>query len=98
MTEIIGPQRVGMGLKFVPVVVRHLLGSLSVFGPIWLALLGFIASSNSLNGGFNLPPAVQPSPPSTPSHSPTLPPLICATCDFTVVVKKVAQNPALLAS
>ena len=37
----------GMGLKFTPVVGRHLLRHSSMFGPIWLALLGPIGSPNS---------------------------------------------------
>ena len=44
-----------MGLKFTPVVVRCLLGSLSVLG-LWLALLGLIASPNTPNRSFNFPP------------------------------------------
>ena len=55
---------------------------------LWLALLGLIASPNSPNRGFNLPPA---------DHPPR-PPLIRATRDIIVVVNKVAQNPAVLAS
>ena len=51
---------------------------------LWLALLGHIATPNGPVGGFNPPPA---------SH-----PLIHAIRDITVVVKKVAQNPAVLAS
>ena len=35
----------GMGLKFTPVVVRHLLGLLSMFGPTWTQ-----ASPNTSNG------------------------------------------------
>ena len=30
----------GMGLKFTPVVVRHLLGPLSMFGPMFGAMAG----------------------------------------------------------
>ena len=37
-----------MGLKLAPVVVRHLSGHLGMFGPIWLALLGFKASPNGV--------------------------------------------------
>ena len=52
------------------------------------------------NGRYNLPLAAQP--PDHPSH-PTPPfqsdlPLIYATHDITVAVKKVAQNPAVLAN
>ena len=57
----------GMGLKFTP--VRGLLGHLSMFGPIWLALLGLIASPNSPNEGFNPSPAFHPPPPPTPPLS-----------------------------
>ena len=39
-------------MEFVPVIVRRLLGPLSIFGPIvWWALLGLIASLNTPNGG-----------------------------------------------
>ena len=61
---------------------------------IWLALLGLIASPNGLNGGFNLPPAAQPSSPLTPP----LPPPICATLYITVIEKKVAQNSEVYVS
>ena len=44
----------GMGIKFTSVVVRCLLGPLSIFGP--MALLELIASPNSPNRGFSLPP------------------------------------------
>ena len=33
-----------------------------------------------------------------PTTHPTHPPLLCAVHDITVVVKEVAQNPAVLAS
>ena len=55
---------------------------------LWPALLGHIATPNGPVGGFNLPPASHPPPP--PMH-----PLIHAIRDITVVVKKVAQNPAV---
>ena len=81
-----------MGLKFTPVVVRGLLGPLCMLGPI-AGILGFIASPNSSNGGFNLHPAAHyPPHPLSPTH-----PFIHATCDITVVVKNIAQNPAVLA-
>ena len=86
----------GMGLELTPVVTRHLLCPLSMFGPM-LALLGLIASPNSPNGGFNPPPAAHPLPPPTLPLPPTKP-LICATGDIIVVVRKVAQNPAVIAS
>ena len=54
---------------------------------LWLALLGLIATPNSPIERCIPPPA---------SHPPH--PLICAIRDITVVVKKVAQNPAVLAS
>ena len=56
----------GMGLKFTPVVVRHLLGPLSFLG-IWQALHGLIASPNGPDEGFNLPPSAHP----PPTHPPT---------------------------
>ena len=70
-----------------------------MFGLIWLALLGLIASLNSPNRGYGPPPAVHPLPPLTPPPNP--PPtytLIRTTHDITVVVKKVVQNPAVLTS
>ena len=44
---------------------------------LWLALLSLIATPNSPNRGYNPPPVAHP-------------PLIHATRDITVVVKKVA--------
>ena len=73
-----------MGLKFTPVMGSCPLRHSSMFG-LWLALLGPIASPNSLNGRFSLPPASQP-----PTH-----PLQHAISDITVVLKKVAENPAV---
>ena len=69
----------GMGLKFIPVIVRHLLGPLRMFGPLagtsWTHM--YVASPNSSNGGFNPPPAAHPPPPSTP-HPFTHPsPIMC---------------------
>ena len=52
---------------------------------LWLALFGLIATPNSPIGRYNPPLA---------SH----PPLIHGIHDITVVVKKVSQNPAVLAS
>ena len=39
-----------------------------------------------------------PTHPHHPQSPPTRPPLIRTICDITVTVKKVAQNPAVLAS
>ena len=61
---------------------------------LWLALLGLIATPNSPVGQCNPPPASHPPPPPIPPAHP----LIHAIRDITVVVKKVAQNPAVLAS
>ena len=71
------------GLKFTPVVRRHLLGPPRVFGPTSCTLTHL-----------RLPtlPHYSPHPP------PTHPPLILAIHDITVVVNKVDQNPAVLAS
>ena len=103
----------GMDLILTPAIVRHCLGPLSMFGLMpWLTLFGLIGSPNSPNKGFNLPPAAHPPPSHTPflSHlphhrlhpsptSPTIHPFyIHATDDITVVVKKVTQNIAVLAS
>ena len=63
----------GMGLKFSPVIVRHLLGHLSVFGPM-ARTPGLIANPNSPNGGFNPPLTAYPPPPPTPPP-PAYPPL-----------------------
>ena len=52
----------GTGLKSTSVLVRQLLGSLK-YSDLWLAFLGLIASSNSLNRGYNLSPAAHLSPP-----------------------------------
>ena len=61
----------GMGLKFIPVVVRHLLGPLSMTGPK-LAFLGLIVIPNSPNQesvtASGCPPSTTP-PIST--HTPT---------------------------
>ena len=66
---------------------------------LWLALLALIATPNSQIGWCNLPAASHSSPPltPTPSHPPT-PLYVQAVIHITVVVKKVAQNPAVLAS
>ena len=102
-----------MDLILTPAIVRRCLGPLSMFGRMpWLTLFGLIGSPNSLNKGFNLLPAAHPPPSHTPflSHLPIthfipLPPpppstpfYIHATHDITVVVKKVTQNIAVLAS
>ena len=62
-----------MGLKFIPVIARHILGYLSMLGQ-WLALFGLIASPKSPNGRYNLPLSTHRFLPPTPllSHSPTL--------------------------
>ena len=84
MGETIGPMEdtsyiEGMDLKLTPVVVRHLLGPLNMFG-------GLIASPNSPTRKYNLPPAAHP------PHPPlTHTPLICATHDITVVVKSFSK-------
>ena len=74
----------GMGLTFTPVVVRHLLGPLSMFG-IWLVPLGLIASPNSPYGGLTHLQLLTLAHP-TPSY-----PFIHATHDITVVVKKLLK-------
>ena len=48
--------------------------------------------------GFPPPPLRPPPPRPAPSAHPLRPPIIRAIHDITVVVKKVAQNPAVLAS
>ena len=77
----------GMGLKLTQLLVRHLGSPLSMFG-----LMAGISWTHSYSyRGFILPLAIHP--PLPPAH-----PLIRATHNITVVVKKVAQNPAMLAS
>ena len=51
----------------------------------------FIATLNSPNRRYNVLPAIHPLPP--PARS-----LIRVTCDSTVAVQIVAQNPAVLPS
>ena len=65
---------------------------------LWLVLLGLIATPNSPIGRYGLPPASHPPRPLHPPTPPPAHPLIRAIHDITVVVKKVAQNPAVLAS
>ena len=62
---------------------------------LWLVLLGLMATPNGPIGRCGPPPAFHSSPSPWPAH-----PLIRAICDtvVTVVVKKVAQIPAVLAS
>ena len=78
----------GMGLIFTPVLVRHLLGPLGLSGRLGLslALLGLIATPNSLFERYNASPVAQPSPPPHPTH-----PLMHAIHDITVVVKKLLK-------
>ena len=65
--------------------MRHLLGPLSMFGPVaGTSWTHYMASPNSPNRGFNLPPAAHPPPPPLP---PTHPPIL-ATGDIAVVVNK----------
>ena len=52
-----------------------LMPSKHVWG-LWLAFLGLIASPNSVNGEFKLPPAFQPLPLATPPPLPAHPPPI----------------------
>ena len=85
----------GMGLIFTPALVRHLLRPSSL---VWAYdqyfLDSYVATPNSPNGRVNPPPASHlPPPPNPPTH-----PFIRAIRDITVVVKKVAQNPKVLAS
>ena len=84
-----------MCLKLSLVVVRCLLGPLSMFRPMAYTF-GLIGSPNNPNIGYNCFQLLTLShnpPPLPPAH-----PLICATHDITVVEKRVAQNPAVLAS
>ena len=64
----------GMGLEFTPVVGRHLLGHLSMFGPMAGTTGTHIVNAYSPNEEFNLPPASHPSPP--PAHCLYIPSVI----------------------
>ena len=84
-----------MGLKLAPVLVRRLLGSPFLSRPIagasWTQ-----ATLNRSNKRYNAPPAAHPpSPPTPPPPAHPPPYTVCATCDTTVAVKKVAQNPSV---
>ena len=82
----------GMGIKFIPVIARRLLGPLSMFGPILGASWTHIASPNNPNGRFNLSLAAHP--PHYPPHPlPRTHLLICATYDIAVVVKESCTKP-----
>ena len=63
-----------------------------------MVLLGLTATSNGRDRGYTLPPASHPPPITHPTPLPPVHPLICATHDITVAVKKVAQTPVVLAS
>ena len=83
----------GMGLVFTPALVKRLLRLISLvwaydqhFLDTWLLQMVQLGHLTCLR----LPTHPTPLP---PTH-----PLIHAICDITVVVKKVAQNPAVLAS
>ena len=73
-----------MGLKFTPVIVRCLLGPLSVFGPM-VGTSCTHSHSKQLNRGFNPPPTALPTSPH-PTHL-----LLRAICDITVVVTKLLK-------
>ena len=89
-----------MGLKLAPVFVRCLFGLPGMSGPMADASWTHSYSKQTYNIRYNLPPAAHPlaaliSPHPLPH---THPPSIRATCDITVAVKKVVQNPTVLAS
>ena len=84
----------GMGLIFTPVLVRCLLSHLGLSRP--MTGTSWILHAVLLEGITHLQmPTCTHHPPYLLS---TLLPLICAICDITVIVGKVAQNPAVLAS
>ena len=72
-----------------PVVVRWLLGPLSLFG-LWLALLGVIASPNIPNRGNNPPPAAH-----LYTTHPTHPPPYIFYSWYYSGFEKIAQSPAV---
>ena len=83
----------GMGSDIHPCVGETSLKALQSCLGLRLALLGLMATPNSPIGRYNPPPASHATCPLYPPH-----PLIRAIHDITVVVKKVAQNPVVLAS
>ena len=62
----------GMGLKFTPVIGGDVSYTIQPCLGLCLALLGLIASPNSPNRGFSLPPASQPTPPPIPYNVPSV--------------------------
>ena len=78
---------------------RPILWIVTVCATYWTHTTAVCVFSGSLN-----PPSASHPPPPTPQPRQPLPPppiphpLIRAICDITVAVKKVAQNPAVLAS
>ena len=79
-----------MGLIFTPVLMRHLLGPPGLSGPMASTSWTHRCSKQSF---WRVWPAS-----SFPPTPPPLPPLVRATHDIAVDVKKVAQNSAVLAS
>ena len=80
-----------------PCVGEASLESLQVCLGLWLVVLGLIATQTVLLEGITC--LLLSTHPQLPSHTlPPAHPLISAIRDITVVVKKVAQNPAVLAS
>ena len=97
MTETLGPTygghyMEGIGLKFTPVIVRHLLGSLSMLG-LWLILVGVITSPTIPYRGLTCLQL-----PILPHFPHTHPTLISNACDITEVVTNVHQYLPVLAS
>ena len=87
----------GMGLIFTPVLVRCLLGPPGLSG---LMTSTSRAHRTSKQSCWKLQLASS-CPPATTSHShlpPSHPPLVRGICDIIAVVKKFAQNPAVLDS
>ena len=82
-----------MGLIFTPVIVKHLLDTLGLFGPMTSIPLGLVDAPYSCIGRYNPLLAAHLPPPPTPNPSASLPthPLVCAIYDTTVVVKKLLK-------
>ena len=78
---------VGMGLKFTPVIGRHLLHHSSMLGP--MAGTSATHSLSKKQGSTHIHPSIHPLP-LLPSN-----PLQCTISDITVVLKEVAQTPAV---
>ena len=74
----------GMGLKMVPVLVRHLLDPPGLSGLIELALLALKDTLNGPSRSYNPPTAAYPPPPT---------PYVCHSCNSSC--EKLSKNSAV---